>query len=233
MNRKKRITMFLLVGCLFMGLFLQTGCQKSENGLILEVSSVEEAADFYDGMLTEEEESKIQNSDASGTENFSGQIEDAKILVHVCGAVLLPGVYELSSDSRVIDAVAAAGGMQDSADMEFVNLAQPLSDGDKVRIPTKEEVTNASGDGFERSDVSVITSTDENRTQKGTQDKININTADVQVLCTLPGIGETRAESILAYRSEHGDFKAIEDIMLVSGIKESSFQKIKDRITVK
>ena len=56
MNRKKRITMFLLVGCLFMGLFLQTGCQKSENGLILEVSSVEEAADFYDGMLTEEEE---------------------------------------------------------------------------------------------------------------------------------------------------------------------------------
>mgnify|MGYP002514863472 CR=1 FL=1 len=158
------------------------------------------------------------------------------IVVHVCGAVEHPGVYELKENSRVMDAVTAAGGLSEDADSEYVNLASILADEDKVRIPTKEEVTMLSEGKITESDIGVTNQksseiTDEN-TDGSTSDKVNINTADSAQLCTLPGIGQTRAESILAYRREHGSFSKIEDIMQVSGIKESSFQKIKDRITV-
>lgn len=170
-------------------------------------------------------------------EETSGQpvvfVEDAKITVHVCGAVQSCGVYELGEGSRVMDAVLAAGGFLEDADEEYVNLATLLADGDKVRIPTQNETAElAAGDGI--SEVGgVIGPGSMEETENAVQKKVNINTADAQELCTLPGIGQTRAESILSYRNEHGGFVRIEDIMQVSGIKENSFEKIKDKITVK
>ena len=157
-------------------------------------------------------------------------IEDTMITVHVCGAVMHPGVYELDEGSRVMDAVLAAGGFSQEADEEYVNLATVLSDGDKVRIPTQKET--AVNDGIsEAGGVTASGSMDE--TKNATQNKVNINTADAEELCTLPGIGQTRAESIISYREEHGFFSRIEDIMKISGIKENSFEKIKDKITIK
>lgn len=159
--------------------------------------------------------------------------ENRLLAIHVCGAVKVPGVYELTEGSRIMDAVLLAGGFSEEADEEYVNLATVLKDGDKVRIPTKTEVAEMSVDGALAYDNGVTNAEDLTDTGESTQDKVNINTADAEELCTLPGIGQTRAESILAYRKEHGEFSEIEDIMQVSGIKESSFQKIKDKITVK
>lgn len=161
-------------------------------------------------------------------------IQTGNIVVHVCGAVMNPGVYELSAESRVMDAVTKAGGMTDEADAEYVNLATVLSDGDKVRIPTKDEVMAMSQTSGMASDIGVTTSQTSGKSGKedSSAGMVNINTADVEELCTLPGIGQTRAESIVAYRTEHGGFSTIEDIMQVSGIKESSFQKIKSKIVV-
>lgn len=145
-------------------------------------------------------------------------------VVHVCGEVVNPGIYELPAGSRIYEAVKAAGGFTENAAEESVNLASPIEDGVQIRIYSKEETeTLAAGaapfDGFEASG-------------EGKEPVVNLNTATKEELMTLSGIGESRAEDIIRYREENGGFQNIEDIMKVSGIKDAAFQKIKDRITV-
>ncbi len=145
-------------------------------------------------------------------------------VVHVCGEVVNPGIYELPAGSRIYEAVKAAGGFTENAEEESVNLASPIEDGVQIRIYSKEEAeTLAAGaapfDGFEASG-------------EGKEPVVNLNTATKEELMTLSGIGESRAEDIIRYREENGGFQNIEDIMKVSGIKDAAFQKIKDRITV-
>ena len=154
--------------------------------------------------------------DSVQREECSPADEKASVVyVHVCGAVADPGVVEVPKGSRVLAAVEAAGGFLPEADSTYVNLAALLSDGEQVYIPTKEEAIHMkSGQDMQ---------------QKGL---INLNTADVTLLCTLPGIGESRAGDIILYRQEHGGFESVEEIKKVSGIKDSIYNKIKDRITV-
>lgn len=145
-------------------------------------------------------------------------------VVHVCGEVVNPGIYELPAGSRIYEAVKAAGGFTENASEESVNLASPIEDGVQIRIYSKEEAETlalgaASFDGFEASG-------------EGKEPVVNLNTATKEELMTLSGIGESRAEDIIRYREENGGFQNIEDIMKVSGIKDAAFQKIKDRITV-
>lgn len=140
--------------------------------------------------------------------------------VHICGAVNEPGVYQLPEGSRIYQAVEMAGGFLPEADERCLNLAAVVADGMQITVYTKEEAATAvqSGGGMEDS---------------GTYpSKIDINTAGKEALMTLKGIGESRAEAIIAYREEHGPFEQIEDIMLVPGIKDGAFQKIKADITV-
>lgn len=236
MKKKKRMTIFAIAGLGVALCLAGSGCGAKEEALFVDNSEMAEEKNT----LTEEskamdEDLALENADAAaeGAKAQAAVEVNLSIVVHVCGAVNEPGVYELAEDCRVMDAVLAAGGLREDADSEYVNLAATLSDGDKVRIPTKEEVTQMSQGGSEWIDNGVITSQTQKNTEENGLQKVNINTADKELLCTLPGIGETRAESILAYRSEHGSFSQIEDIMQVSGIKESSFQKIKDQITVK
>lgn len=145
-------------------------------------------------------------------------MEEAQpVVVHVCGAVINPGVYELPAGSRSIEAVKMAGGLSEDAAERYVNLAKIPVDGEQIYIPTNEEA------------LILEQELDRNGTSSG---KVNINTADKALLCTLPGIGDTRASDIIAYRQEHGSFLVIEDIMQVNGIKEGGFQKIKELITV-
>jgi competence protein ComEA len=152
--------------------------------------------------------------------NTESSIEDASteptICVYVCGAVAHPGVTELPAGSRANDAVVLAGGFTLEADVSYVNLAAYVADGEKIYIPTKEEA--------EANQASA---------EAESKGLVNINTADSQALCTLPGIGESRARDIISYRQEQGAFAAPEDIMLVPGIKEAAFAKIKDHIVVK
>lgn len=139
----------------------------------------------------------------------------AVIYVHVCGAVAVPGVVEVPVGSRAQAAVDAAGGFTEEADTSYVNLAAPIADGEQLYIPTKEEAEEL------------------RRNQAAAESgMVNLNTADISLLCTLPGIGESRAGDIIAYRQDHGGFADTEEIMQVPGIKESTYEKIKDLIIV-
>lgn len=156
------------------------------------------------------------------------QEQPQTITIHICGAVRNPGVYTLNEGCRVIDALEAAGGFDKDASEDYVNLAENLTDGCKVTIPTVEQATSQNVE--EETAFSVITGQSTSQTGSGL---VNINTADENMLLTLTGIGKVRAEQIITYREEHGPFQSIEDIMKVSGIKQASYEKFKDEITVK
>ena len=165
---------------------------------------------------TENIGSERKSADEVGETEVIVSAEEESILVHVCGAVENPGVVSLPQGSRAEDALLAAGGFTEDASRDFVNLAGYVSDGEKLYFPTREEVSAG---------IQVQAEADDGL--------ININTADVAALCTLPGIGEARARDIIAYRETHGDFACCEDIMKISGIKISVYQKISDKIKVK
>lgn len=140
------------------------------------------------------------------------------IVVHICGEVVSPGVYELPSGSRLADAVEAAGGFTEAAAGSYRNLAAYVQDGEKIVIPSLTEVTeDCLGQMSQAEEKDGL---------------VNINTASLEQLMTLPGIGQAKAEAILAYRQAEGCFYAAEDIMQVSGIKAAAFEKIKNYITV-
>lgn len=147
--------------------------------------------------------------------NAAEDCETIMIYVHVCGAVVQPGVVKVPEGSRAQAAVEAAGGFREDADRNYVNLASPVSDGEQLYIPTAAEVGERKA--WQEAEESSL---------------VNLNTADISRLCTLPGIGESRAGDIIAYRQEHGVFSDIEEIMQVPGIKESTFEKLKNLITV-
>ncbi len=156
--------------------------------------------------------------------------EDEKskaLVVYVCGAVNQPGVYELSADSRLYEAVTLAGGFSPEADAAYHNLARTLSDGERIYILSTEETklltTKQQIAGAER----------EAELSYGTEAIINLNTATAEQLTSLPGIGEAKALAILEYRNKAGRFESTEEIKNVSGIGDAMYEKIKDRITVK
>ena len=145
--------------------------------------------------------------------------------VHVAGAVVRPGVYALSEDSRVTDAVEAAGGFVAEADKNALNLAARLDDGERLDIPYVAGFVAADTQGF-------VVVTEGTPSPLAGADLVNINTASAEELDKLPGIGLTTAQRIIAYRTDNGPFAAIEDIINVSGIGTATYDEIKDLITV-
>lgn len=141
--------------------------------------------------------------------------EETVLFVHICGEVVNPGVYALAAGSRVYEAVEAAGGFTEAAEQSCINLAQVLTDGIQIEIPDQTRAQEMK--------------LEQDQEQSG---RINLNTATSEQLCTLPGIGASRAESIIAYREDTGGFSKIEEIMQINGIKEAMFEKIKDKIYV-
>lgn len=181
-------------------------------------------------------ESSKDNGEVSGTAGGSGKsdgettgidggtMDENMIFVHVCGAVQNPGVYKLLPGARLYEALAEAGGVREDGAAEALNQARELIDGERIYVPTSEEVKQ----GFVGEEA-VETGSSASVESGG---KVNINTASKDELVTLPGIGETKAESIISYRETNGAFQSVEDLMQVEGIKEGTFNKIKDRITV-
>ena len=143
-----------------------------------------------------------------------------EIFVYICGAVQNEGVYEVPAGSRVYEVVQKAGGFTEEADVTSINLAARIADEDMIYVYTREQIEK----GEYLSGPVISTKND---------GLVNINTADVEELCSLSGIGESRAKDIITYREKHGTFQKKEDIMKVSGIKESIYQKICDSISVK
>ena len=157
-------------------------------------------------------------------ETSSENPESETILVDVKGAVQSEGVYELPSTARVNDAVKAAGGFSDQADKKSVNLAQKLSDEAVVYVASQGE--NVSVVQSATSSPATGDAGNENT------EKINLNTATVADLTTISGIGEKRANDILAYRDSQGGFTSVDDLNNVSGIGDKTLENIRPYVTV-
>lgn len=142
-----------------------------------------------------------------------------QITIHITGEVNNPGIVILDEGARIVDALEAAGGETQNADINKLNLAYVLDDGEKLYIPGKNE-----------EEKEYITRGNGNQTETT---KVNINTAQIEELSTLPGIGEATANKIIEYRKENGKFEKIEDIKNVPGIGDSKFQNIKEMLKVK
>jgi competence protein ComEA len=161
------------------------------------------------------------------------------LFVDVCGAVRSPAVYELTPGSRVYEALEAAGGLTEDADIRYLNRATALADGDRIYVPTKEEV-EAEGPlpgsaGLVDGTSGAAPGTAGAASVAGAASaaaQVNINTADSAALQTLNGVGPATAQKIMDYRDQHGPFAKIEDIRNVSGIGEKTFEKLKDHICV-
>ena len=218
MRRRLTAVLWILViltGCL-------NGCEKKE-----ETSGIEEISLEEDGeeASSGEEDSPEKTGEETRAKGQEPEQETDAIFVYVCGQVAAPGVYELSAGARVYQAIERAGGTLEGASPESLNLAQQAEDGQKIYVPSKEE---AEAGTFPQDDSWGAASS--SREQGG--GKVNLNTADLEELMTLTGIGQTRAEAIITYREEEGAFQAPEDIMKVDGIKEGIYEKLKDEITV-
>lgn len=164
-----------------------------------------------------QEEVSVTSVSGDGTDNSLATTQAERIYVHVCGAVKHSGVYQLPADARVVDAVQAAGGFTKKADEQQLNQAQPLTDGQQLYVPRRDEKKNSQG----------------TETSSEVEDgRVNLNQATAEELMTLPGIGASKAQAILDYREEHGGFRDISELKQISGIKDGTFNKIKDNITV-
>ena len=143
-------------------------------------------------------------------------------------AVADPGVYKIAEGSRLIELIEAAGGFTDDAAQDYVNQAQIVTDGQRIYIPEQEELKTMTADELIQGGGSTAAGQPEAESTL-----VNINTADEEELMSLPGIGKAKAAAILSYRKENGNFKSIEDLMKIPGIKEGLFHQISSGITVK
>ena len=165
---------------------------------------------------------------------------NCEIAVYICGAVHEDGVYTLQEGARVADALAKAGGFRPDADTQWCNLARVVSDGEMIRILSQEETSKLKEQGVMSGEDMIPDSRGDPGTAAGTDrtgspdmgGRININTAGLGELVTLPGIGEAKAKDIIAFREENGPFERTEEICKVKGIGEKVFSGIKDMITV-
>lgn len=146
--------------------------------------------------------------------------------VYICGAVNNPNVYTLDEGSRIIDVLNMAGGALEDADLNQLNLAEKIYDSQKIYVPKK-------GEEIDKSPLKVENREGKASTVESSNGLININTASAEQLQTLPGIGTVIAQNIIEYRESHGSFSSIEEIQNVSRIGQKTFQKIKDKITVR
>lgn len=208
MKQKKKILWMLLPVLIFVG----CGTQDS----ILKRGQPET------GSLEEQQDTETVYNVESETQDEKPEQKEKPlqewIYVDVCGAVRNPGVYRIEAGSRVFQVLEQAGGCTEKASLETVNQADLLTDGQKIRIYTKEEAGQMEKKLQEEDPL--------------LDDRVDINRAGKEELMTLAGVGETRAQAILAYRETHGSFSSVEELMQVEGIKEKTYEKLKDQIRI-
>lgn len=213
----------LLVGACAGGSVMASGAAEGDSwgGSGIEVKRA------HDGAGDDAEGDGTSSSDANGLsdEEATAEAKDA-IVVDVAGAVASPGVVELKDGARVADALGAAGGLAEDADLTSVNRAARLTDGQRVYVPrVGEQVAPVEGDGSAGAAGEGTQST-------ATGQVVNINTAGLAELDALPGVGPATAQAIIDDREANGPFTAPEDLMRVSGIGEKKFEKLKSSICV-
>ena len=246
--RNKKIKIIAIITILVITIIY--GIWKENKGKI-KIENINEQAEITD--IEDNEKTKnLHNTTMKNNENIKNKetnktdkTDKNKIVIYIIGEVKQEGVYELDENSRISDAIEKAGGTKENADLSQINLAYKIEDGMRIYIPkkgelvqdkekiedkTQEVVTGKSTDITNTTSVNTNLST--NKKSKTDIEKINLNKATQTELETLPGIGPSTAEKIIAYRKENGNFKNIEDIMNVNGIGESKYSKISDLINV-
>lgn len=167
--------------------------------------------------------------------------KETKVLIDIKGEIITPGVYELTTNNTVMDAINKAGGLTKTSDTSNINLSKKLEDEMVIIIYSKEEIKQMKEDKVEcppcnnaciKEDDEKAKIDKEETKETLVNGKININEASLEELQTLDGIGEAKANAIIEYRNNNGSFKSIEDIKNVSGIGDSIYEKIKNNITV-
>lgn len=198
-----KIKYWCLIGLLGCIVLFMTGCGTADEAIVL-IPPGESVAEFPELEAVEQ-----------AAETRVVEPQTVYVYVYVCGAVRTPGVVEVPEGSRAAEALELAGGMTTEADPFYVNLAEIVTDGQKLYFPTASEAEELEAAG-----------------KAAEEGLVNINTASAEELCTLPGIGASRAADIVRYREKNGAFQTKEDIMKVSGIKQNAYDKLCDRITV-
>lgn len=228
--------MFILAGC---GRQMSYVSQNAETGLEVNAlttgengvdDSAEKQADSpIDGALTTQTQTGTGTDDPAD-ERHEQTGQPAMVAVYVCGAVKNAGVYYVSSEAIKETAVRMAGGFDEHADVNYVNLAEPVTAGEQIYIPTVDETAEIAFPQGGQTESTVGSSGLSEASQP--DDRVNINTAGKDELMTLPGIGENKAEAIIAYREAQGKFQSTEELMNIRGIKEGVYNKIKNLIIV-
>ena len=154
-----------------------------------------------------------------------------EIVVHVMGAVKSPGVYHLSTDARVHEAIEKAGGKTDQADLHSLNLAAKMRDGEQIYVPEIRQTPDVGQTIPTSSSSAAPPQPSVRRSASSDGSRININTATFQELQTLRGIGPTMAQRIIEYRQTSGRFATVDDLTNVKGVGEKTLEKIRDSIT--
>lgn len=208
--------------------------------LVFIISSISFALYYYFKSDDEHEEITIEKSELKKDINK----KDEKLKVDIKGQIISPGIYEMETNSRVIDVINQAGGLTEDADTSVINLSKKISDEMVIIIYSKSEVEDFAktkeiekqvqkncnkNEIYSIENDACITVSNNSSTLTG---KININTASLEELTSLPGVGESKAKDIIKYREEHGNFNSIDDIKNISGIGENTFANIQENITV-
>lgn len=225
LKKKKRIAAALAAA-----VFVCGGCAgylKEEQDEILLETVAESSENLEHADDTEQSEAGEILQETVEAQETAETGAGSTIYVHVCGHVKYPGVYQMQEGSRVYEAIDMAGGMLEEGAGDALNMAALLEDGMRIMVPDLAQAAKMIEQGavFDPGSSGAVSG-------EKNSGKVNINRASVQELMTLTGIGQSRAEAIIRYREEVGSFQKIEDVMKVSGIKESAFNKIKDEITV-
>lgn len=216
LENKKYVALIAILA--FLGIFLLRQNQQQN--------------DFKSAEQNQELLSKETKDDKmASSQSASSMSHTNNVTCDISGAIRHQGVYTLKTGARLQELIDAAGGLTSRAQIKAINRAVLLKDQDKIYIPYKgEKVAVASTRGTATGGSSATSSNDSETKNEG--EKVNLNTASAADLQKLNGIGEKKAEKIIAYREQNGEFKKIEDLMQVSGIGEKTFAALKDQLAL-
>lgn len=237
---KNKKNMIIVVGIIIIliivgiGLFIN---HKNTNEESINILSKMEEEIEEDSNQVNNKNNEIASNNIEINENIENEIAEEKIAIHITGEVKKTGILYLERGSRIIDAIEMAGGATKSANLNQVNLAYILEDGQKIYIPNKKEKIEQGAYIVANSGQNVLVEEGKDTAKaiqntKGVNSKVNINTANQTELETLQGIGPSLAQRIMEYRKSNGKFEKIEDIQNVKGIGDSKYSNIKDDICI-
>lgn len=246
LTTKQKIILGIIVGIMLIiiGIYGYTSIQQEDEMDISNISSE------GNNVITQNEQiedknaiggnNEVAQTNTNGNEIINGEETtsgygnlEGKIVVHITGAVQKTGILVLPEGARIADAIDAANGATEGADLNEVNLAYVLEDGQKIYIPKKGDKAKLEGKAYITSESGNNVIVESKNTDKGVSKKVNINTATQSELEELPGIGPSIATRIIEYRQQNGKFSKIEDLQNVKGIGDAKFGNVKEHIVVK